>query len=98
VSTAACEAKLGQFFTPRPVVNFMVEALDPREGELVCDPAAGSGGFLIRVFDHVRDLIAADIAAKKEKAVAAIYAEYPEDAPEDKLAERDEQAEAAAQQ
>ncbi len=35
--------ELGQFFTPRPVVNFMVDALDPQEGELVCDPAAGSG-------------------------------------------------------
>jgi type I restriction enzyme M protein len=87
--------ELGQFFTPRPVVNFMVEALGPQEDELVCDPAAGSGGFLIRVFDHVRDLIVADIAAKKEDAVAAIYAEYPEDASEEKLAERDERAEAA---
>jgi type I restriction enzyme M protein len=90
--------ELGQFFTPRPVVNFMVEALDPREGELVCDPAAGSGGFLIRVFDHVRDLIATDIAAQKEGAVAAIYAEYAEDAPEDKLAERDERAEVAREE
>lgn len=87
--------ELGQFFTPRPVVNFMVEALDPKEGELVCDPAAGSGGFLIRVFDHVRDQIIADIAKKKEDAVAKIYAEYAEDDSEERLAERDERAEAA---
>lgn len=90
--------ELGQFFTPRPVVNFMVEALDPREGELICDPAAGSGGFLIRVFDHVRDLIIADIAEKKKEAVDAIYAEYTEDAAEDELAERDERAEVARQE
>ena len=38
--------ELGQFFTPRPVVDFMVSLLDPRDGELICDPAAGSGGFL----------------------------------------------------
>ena len=38
---------LGQFFTPRPIVDFMVDLLDPREDELICDPAAGSGGFLI---------------------------------------------------
>lgn len=85
--------ELGQFFTPRPVVNFMVEALNPREDELVCDPAAGSGGFLIRVFDHVREQITADIARQKEAAVAEIYAEYPEDATESQLAERDERAE-----
>lgn len=36
--------ELGQFFTPRPVVDFMVDLLDPREGEAICDPAAGSGG------------------------------------------------------
>ena len=39
--------ELGQFFTPRPVVDFMVSLLDSREGELICDPATGSGGFLI---------------------------------------------------
>ena len=33
--------ELGQFFTPRPVVDFMVSVLDPQEGELICDPAAG---------------------------------------------------------
>ena len=31
--------ELGQFFAPRPIVDFMVSALDPAEGELVCDPA-----------------------------------------------------------
>jgi hypothetical protein len=37
--------ELGQFFTPRPLVDFMVNLLDPQEGELICDPAAGSDGF-----------------------------------------------------
>ncbi len=36
--------ELGQFFTPRPIVEFIVNLLDPREGELICDPAAGSAG------------------------------------------------------
>lgn len=58
--------ELGQYFTPRPVVDFMVDALNPQENELVCDPAAGSGGFLIRAFEHVRALIMADIQAKKD--------------------------------
>ncbi|SNX74982.1 type I restriction enzyme M protein [Cereibacter ovatus] len=66
--------ELGQFFTPRPVVDFMVSLLDPQEGELICDPASGSGGFLIRAFEHVRGLVAADIQKEKDKAQAEIEA------------------------
>ncbi len=66
--------ELGQFFTPRPVVDFMVSMLDPKEGELICDPAAGSGGFLIRAFEHVRSQIGAAIQADKDKARADIEA------------------------
>ena len=57
--------ELGQFFTPRPVVDFMVAILDPRESETICDPASGTGGFLIRCFEHVRSLIEADIHGQK---------------------------------
>lgn len=44
----------GQFFTPRNIVKFMVEILDPDEHLRVLDPACGSGGFLVMVLDHVR--------------------------------------------
>lgn len=37
----------GEFYTPRPVVRFMVEALAPQLGETILDPAAGTGGFLV---------------------------------------------------
>ncbi|WP_295388787.1 type I restriction enzyme HsdR N-terminal domain-containing protein [uncultured Thiodictyon sp.] len=67
--------ELGQFFTPRPIVDFMVQLIDPRERELICDPAAGSGGFLIRAFEYVRDCIVADIQAQKDEARALIEAE-----------------------
>ncbi len=66
--------ELGQFFTPRPVVDFMVDLLDPQEGELICDPAAGSGGFLIRAFEHVRAHIVADIQQQKDAERARIEA------------------------
>lgn len=66
--------ELGQFFTPRPVVDFMVDLLDPQEGELICDPAAGSGGFLIRAFEHVRAHIVADIQRQKDAERARIEA------------------------
>lgn len=44
-----------QFFTPRPVVNFMVQFMDPQLGQKLCDPACGSGGFLIEASRHIRD-------------------------------------------
>jgi len=43
----------GEFYTPRPVVRFMVEVNDPRLGETVLDPAAGTGGFLVEAFNHL---------------------------------------------
>jgi type I restriction enzyme M protein len=79
--------ELGQFFTPRPIVDFMVSLLDPREGELICDPAAGSGGFLIRAFEHVRDQIASHIQAKKDAARKAIEAKEFSPEKEDRLIE-----------
>jgi type I restriction enzyme M protein len=60
--------ELGQFFTPRPIVDFMVEILDPQEGELVCDPASGTGGFLIKAFEHVRHQIESDVESRKDAA------------------------------
>lgn len=43
----------GEFYTPRPVVRFMVEAVNPRLGETVLDPACGTGGFLVESFAHL---------------------------------------------
>ena len=43
----------GEFYTPRSVVKFMVEAVDPELGEVVLDPAAGTGGFLVEAFQHL---------------------------------------------
>jgi type I restriction enzyme M protein len=44
----------GELYTPRPVVRFMVEVIDPKLGELAEDPAAGTGGFLVEEFEHMR--------------------------------------------
>src|SRR5574341_82188 len=48
---------LGQFFTPREVVSFMVDLVNPTIGERVIDPACGTGGFLIRTYDIVSEKI-----------------------------------------
>jgi len=65
--------ELGQFFTPRPIVDFMVEILDPEEGEIICDPACGSGGFLIKAFEYVRTKIEDEIQIEKEKIKKKFY-------------------------
>jgi len=44
----------GEFYTPRPVVKFLVTVCDPRIGEVVLDPACGTGGFLVEAFKHLR--------------------------------------------
>lgn len=59
--------EIGQFFTPRSVVDFMVEMIEPLENEVICDPASGSGGFLIRVFNKVRESIQKDIIKQYEE-------------------------------
>lgn len=43
----------GEFYTPRAVVRFIVEAVNPRIGETVLDPACGSGGFLAEAYAHL---------------------------------------------
>lgn len=43
----------GEFYTPRPVIRFMVEVVSPRLGETMLDPACGTGGFLVEVFSHL---------------------------------------------
>ncbi len=43
----------GEFYTPRPVVKFMVEVMNPQLGETILDPACGTGGFLVEAFEHL---------------------------------------------
>lgn len=44
----------GQYFTPRPVIQACVEVVDPKPGQTICDPACGTGGFLLASFEHMR--------------------------------------------
>ena len=67
--------EIGQFFTPRPIVEFMVRMVDPKEGDIICDPASGSGGFLIRFFEIVREQILADADRQYQKYKAKIDAD-----------------------
>lgn len=49
------KGKMGQFFTPREIIRFCVKMLNPDRGDLVLDPACGSGGFLLNTMDSVRE-------------------------------------------
>jgi type I restriction enzyme M protein len=43
----------GQYFTPRPLIQALVDVVAPRPGETVCDPACGTGGFLLAAHDYI---------------------------------------------
>jgi type I restriction enzyme M protein len=47
----------GEFYTPRPLVRMIVRAVDPQPGEVVLDPAAGTGGFLVEAYEHMQPLV-----------------------------------------
>jgi type I restriction enzyme M protein len=44
----------GEYYTPRAVTAFMVDRIDPRPGQILLDPACGTGGFLTCAIDHIR--------------------------------------------
>lgn len=58
---------LGQYFTPREVVDFMVDLVEPSIGEKIIDPSCGTGGFLIRVYDVLSEKIRASELSEREK-------------------------------
>ena len=45
----------GQYFTPRSLIQAMVDVTRPKIGETVCDPACGTGGFLLAAYDYMKN-------------------------------------------
>lgn len=43
----------GEFYTPRPIIRFIVQQVDPRIGEVILDPACGTGGFLVEALEYL---------------------------------------------
>jgi len=73
----AVRGEEGQFFTPRNVVQMVVQLLDPKPGHSVVDPACGSGGFLIVALEHIwKDL---EREAKRKKWSADVLANRKRD-------------------
>ena len=53
LSVLGSQGDAGQFRTPRHIIDFMVEVLDPKKGETIADPACGTAGFLISSFKYI---------------------------------------------
>jgi len=78
---AALKGAQGQFFTPRNVIKLMVEIANPKNDEIIIDPAAGSGGFLIESLRHIWNKLDSqakeygwsDLALNEEKNAVAIH-------------------------
>ena len=66
----------GQYFTPRPLIECMVNCIQPQAGEVIQDPAAGTGGFLIAAHTFIRqqtdDLFALDEAEQQFQLHTAV--------------------------
>lgn len=63
----------GQYFTPRPLIAAMVDAVAPQPGQAICDPACGTGGFLLAAHDYLAKHHALDRAQKKKLKSGTFY-------------------------
>lgn len=77
--------ELGQFFTPRVIVDFIVDLLEPKENELICDPCAGSGGFLIKTFESIKTTIDEYYIKLKKSEQKKIFGENLENIDDEEL-------------
>lgn len=53
LSEITSAGKLGQFRTPRHIIQIICELVDPKLGDTICDPACGTGGFLLGAYQHI---------------------------------------------
>lgn len=53
LSVLGSQGDAGQFRTPRHIIDFMVEIIQPKKGESICDPACGTAGFLISAYKYI---------------------------------------------
>ncbi len=53
LSEITSAGKLGQFRTPRHIIQLICELVDPKLGDTICDPACGAGGFLLGAYQHI---------------------------------------------
>lgn len=68
----------GQFRTPQHIRNMMVAMVDPKPGELICDPACGTAGFLISSAEHIRNEYEKDMSTADWDCFAGAHDAQPQ--------------------
>jgi len=66
LSVLGSQGDAGQFRTPRHIIDFMVEIIDPKKDEVILDPACGTAGFLISSYKHILKANSTDTAGNGE--------------------------------
>ncbi|TAX28919.1 N-6 DNA methylase [Rhizobium leguminosarum] len=93
LSVLGSQGDAGQFRTPRHIIDFMVEIIDPKKNEVILDPACGTAGFLISAYKHILKANSSYVVngnGKHEEADAAEQAlESPMRFPGDQLSPED---------
>ncbi|WP_018095603.1 N-6 DNA methylase [Sinorhizobium meliloti] len=93
LSVLGSQGDAGQFRTPRHIIDFMVEIIDPKKNEVILDPACGTAGFLISAYKHILKANSSYVVngnGRHEEADAAEQAlESPMRFPGDKLSPKD---------
>lgn len=70
----------GQFRTPRHIIRAMVEMIDPKPTDTICDPACGTGGFLVGVMDYLKEKYSSpELIEKEADANGQVVKHYPGD-------------------
>lgn len=61
LSVLGSQGDAGQFRTPRHIIDFVVEIIDPQKNEVIMDPACGTAGFLISAYKHILKMNSSDV-------------------------------------
>jgi type I restriction enzyme M protein len=69
LSKQAQAGTLGQFRTPRHIINFIVDIIGPNKGETILDPACGTAGFLVSALEHLKEKYTSDELKKEGRLV-----------------------------
>ena len=76
LSKIASAGRNGQFRTPRHIIRMMVELMDPKADDIICDPACGTSGFLVSAAEYLKETKKEEIfynKAKKEHYMSGMF-------------------------
>ena len=81
LSVLGSQGDAGQFRTPRHIIDFMVEIIDPQKDEVILDPACGTAGFLISAYKHILKQNSTHVVNSVGNDAEADAAEQPLESP-----------------